>query len=124
MLGKTRNRSQHFPRVQDSLWVECLLHSAHQLQLDRRLVALHLGAFHLPDTVLGAETAAQLGDQIIDDSVGARGLFDECRARYADWRGQVVVQISVAQMAEDDIAYAGQGGVEGLLGARQERRYP
>ena len=34
------------------------------------------------------------------------------------------MQISVAQMAEDDIAYAGQRGVEGLLGTRQERRYP
>ena len=61
--------------------VECVLQTAHQLQLDRRLVALHLGALHLANTVLGAETSAQRGDQVVDDPVGERGVFDKCRDR-------------------------------------------
>ena len=54
--------------------IERLLDALHELEVERRLVAPHLVALHLADAVLGAEAAAEFGDDVVHDAVAPRSV--------------------------------------------------
>ena len=70
-------RPEDLPRVEDARRVERAFDRAHQIELDRALVADELVALLLADAVLGADAAAVSGDQVVDDAVGARRMGEE-----------------------------------------------
>src|ERR1043166_2733290 len=60
---------QHLAGIHQVVRVERSLDTAHQVELERALVAAHLAHLLLADAVLGAEAAVEAGDQIMDDGV-------------------------------------------------------
>src|SRR6184192_75398 len=56
---------QDLARVHDAVRIEGTLHGPHELELHRGGVALELADLEHPDTVLGAEAAAELAHQVV-----------------------------------------------------------
>src|SRR6185503_16860961 len=97
---------------------------AHQLDLERRLVMRELLDFEPADAVLGADRAVEPDSDVMDDAVellapgekhfgvGALGLVD------------VVVDVSVTDMAEGVRANAGKPLRDRVVRVLDEVRYP
>src|SRR5258707_12106945 len=86
--------------IHDPLGIQGGLDSAHQLDLDRGLVARDLLAPELAQAMLGADAAAMAGDHVMDQAIELTRPGEEIRRRHARRLQQIEVDIAVAEMAE------------------------
>src|SRR5204863_2944358 len=85
---------KHLPRIHQAFGVERVLERAHQLELERILVAADLFALELSQAVLRRDRAAESMQRVVHD---AAYLFAPCHQAFGS---DVVVEIAVADMTE------------------------
>src|SRR3954468_15699995 len=93
---RARRLRHPFAGVHDPLRVEGLLDPPHESDLDGALVAADLLALGLADAVLGADRAAQGGDDVVDGAVDLGAAVAEGAAVGAGRLAEVEVQVAVS----------------------------
>ena len=103
---------QHLARIHQSLRVERVLDPVHEFHFQRGLALLDLVALQLPEAVLCRDRAVQARDDPVNNGAD---VFASCHQRtrgsfirHAD----VVVQVAVADVAEDVADATGEGLVQ------------
>src|SRR6266702_7425511 len=92
---------KHLAGIHDAVWIESALEFAHQLQFERRLVALDFIAFQLTEPMLGADRAAEARYAVVHQAIDRRRIIlDKSIGGDPFGSGYVVVKISVAEMSE------------------------
>src|SRR5438445_9000856 len=74
---------KHLAGIHDAQRIERAFYSAHQLQLERRLVAKDRLPLELAQSMLGADRAAETRDAVVDDAVDRSRFPEECLGRGA-----------------------------------------
>ncbi len=72
-------RLDDLPGIQKVIGIDCTLDPSHEVEFDRCLVAGKLVPFHLAYTVLGAEAATEVVDQIVNNAIGLGCSIQEMR---------------------------------------------
>ncbi len=88
-----------------------MLDGPHQIQLDRRRIALQFGDLQLPDAMLGAEAAAEFMHQLMDRALHLMGPGQESRGRH-QW---ILVEIEM-QVAVPDVSVGNQAALGHVAG--------
>src|SRR6266702_1654084 len=91
---------EHLAGIHDAVWVEGALEFAHQLQFERRLVALDFIAFQLTESMLGADRAPETRHACVPQAIDRRRILDKNSGGHPFGRGYVVAQVSDAEMSE------------------------
>ncbi|KAG0922876.1 hypothetical protein G6F32_014486 [Rhizopus arrhizus] len=99
---------QHLARVHQPLRVQRTLDPPHQRQFDGTLVARQFVARELADAVLGADGAAMRMHAVMHHAIDLALQGQQFAFGLAGRVGHVVMQVAVAQMAEDHMAHAGK----------------
>src|SRR5712691_3107684 len=121
---------EHLAGIHDAVWVEGALEFAHQLQFERRLVALDFLALQLPQAVLRADRAPETRHAVVHQAIDRRRILDKNIGGNPFGSGYVVVKVSVAEMSESHHARARMSACEFLVrrgnelgNARDRNRY-
>src|SRR6185437_1791616 len=100
--------AEHLAGIHDALRVESRLEPPHQRELERGLVARELLALQLADSVLGRDGAAEACDEVVHDAIGDGGVVHEWRGVRTCGRGEIVVQVAIAEVPEYHESHARQ----------------
>src|SRR5690606_30768634 len=64
--SRISHRTEDLPRIENAIGVQRALERAHQVELDRRGIALQLAHLQRANAVLGAEASSELVDHVMD----------------------------------------------------------
>src|SRR6266704_7198414 len=106
---------EHLAGIHDAVWVEGALEFAHQLQFERRLVALDFIAFQLTESMLGADRAPETRHAVVHQAIDRRRIPDKNIRGDPFGSGYVVVKVSVAEVSERHHAHARMSAYEFLV---------
>src|SRR5881296_1686716 len=111
---------EHLARIHDAVWVEGPFELAHQLEFEKRLVALDFIAFQLAESMLGADRAAETRHAVVHQAIDRRSILDKNVRGNSFGSRYVVVKVSVAEMSESHHAHACMGTREFMVRRRNE----
>src|SRR5258708_31114589 len=103
---------KHLAGIHDPVWIERALEFAHQLQFERRLVALDFIALQLSEPMLSADRAAEARDAVVHQAIDHRRIPDK-NIRIDPLRsGHAVGKVPVAAVSERHHAHARMSACE------------
>src|SRR6266705_2373791 len=111
---------KHLAGIHDAVWVEGALEFAHQLQFERRLVALDFIAFQLTESMLGADRAPETRHAVVHQAIDRRRILDKNIGGNPFGGGYVVMHVVVAEMSESHHARARMSACEFLVRRQDE----
>src|SRR5690606_15914015 len=104
-MGRSTPRAgssrQQLAGIHDAGGIQRPLDRTHEFELHRAFIPREFAALELADAVLGTAGASMLADTVVDQLVDGGLQRQEFGLAVADGAADVVMQVAVAQMAED-----------------------